>query len=118
MTPEYIAFAQETLLENGALDVYTTPIGMKKGRMGIKLTCQCRPNQATEMVRLMFKHTTTLGIRENKFKRYELTRTEQIINGIRIKTAEGYGIKRSKPEYDDIAQIAKKNNTPLSEVNP
>ena len=64
MTPEAVAFAQERLMEAGALDVFTTPIQMKKGRPGVLLTLLCLPQDREQMVRLLFQHTTTLGVRE------------------------------------------------------
>ncbi|MCL1951620.1 MAG: nickel pincer cofactor biosynthesis protein LarC, partial [Oscillospiraceae bacterium] len=64
MTGEAISFAQERLLEGGALEVFTTAVGMKKGRPGVLLTCLCRAAQREDMLRLLFRHTTTLGVRE------------------------------------------------------
>ena len=61
MTPEAVAFACETLLEQGALDVYTLAAGMKKGRPGLVLCCVCRREDADRMARLLLLHTTTLG---------------------------------------------------------
>ena len=64
MTPEQLGFALERLLEGGALDAYTIPIGMKKSRPGVMLRVICRPQQKGEMVAILFRYTTTLGIRE------------------------------------------------------
>ena len=75
MTPEALGFAQEELLAAGALDVYTTAIGMKKCRPGVMLTCMCRREQADQMKELLFRHTTTLGIREYVCSRTTLQRT-------------------------------------------
>lgn len=77
MTPEDIGFAVETLLENGALDVYTTAIQMKKNRPGVLLSVLCRPEQREHMVGLLFRHTTTLGIRETEHRRYTLERSSR-----------------------------------------
>ena len=63
-TGEAIGFAMERLLDAGALDVYWTSVGMKKNRPGILLTCMCRPLDREKMVELLFRHTTTLGVRE------------------------------------------------------
>ena len=112
MTPEELGFAMEELFRLGALDVYFTSIGMKKSRSGVMLTCMCRVQQRDEMLRCLFKHTTTLGVREYVCNRYSLTRSIDTVQteygAVRIKKAEGYGIKRSKPEYDDLAKLAEK----------
>ncbi|MCL2182231.1 MAG: nickel pincer cofactor biosynthesis protein LarC [Chitinispirillia bacterium] len=120
MTPESLAFAQETLLREGALDVWVTSIGMKKGRMGAMLSCLCGNAVKDRMVSLIFKHTTTLGIRETICRRYTLQRESTEIQTkygpVRVKSAEGYGAKKSKPEYGDIAKIAQENNLPIDAV--
>jgi len=59
MTPEAIAFAQQILFDEGAMDVYTIPIGMKKGRAGVQFICMCRIEEKEKMLSLLFKHTTT-----------------------------------------------------------
>lgn len=74
-TPEELGFAMEELFRLGALDVYFTSIGMKKSRSGVMLTCMCRVQQRDEMLRCLFKHTTTLGVREYVCNRYSLTRS-------------------------------------------
>lgn len=63
ITAEDLAFAQELLLEHGALDVYTQTLGMKKGRVGVMLTCLCAEEREEEFAQLMLKHTPTLGLR-------------------------------------------------------
>lgn len=120
MTPEELGFAMEELFRLGALDVYFTSIGMKKSRSGVMLTCMCRVQQRDEMLRCLFKHTTTLGVREYVCNRYSLTRSINTVQteygAVRIKKAEGYGIKRSKPEYDDLAKLARENDTTIAEI--
>lgn len=120
MTPEAVGFAMERLFEAGALDVYTLPAGMKKNRPGILLTCICRQKQRDELVKSMFMHTTTLGIRENKCNRYILDRTGETLNteygSIRVKKAEGWGVKREKPEYDDLAAVARKYGISIAQA--
>ena len=69
MTGEKTGFAVEKLFEAGALDVYTIPIGMKKNRPGILLRVMCRESDKEIMIRSLFKHTTTIGIREQKMQR-------------------------------------------------
>lgn len=120
MTPEALGFVQEILFAAGALEVYTIPIGMKKSRPGILLTCMCRCNDKEKMVSLLFKHTTTLGIRESISKRYTLTRTmkehETPYGVVREKVSEGYGVVRGKLEYEDLAKIAREQGMSLEEV--
>ena len=93
---------------------------MKKSRPGILLTCMCRCGDKEKMISLLFKHTTTLGIRENISRRYSLTRTmkehETPYGVVREKIAEGYGVKRGKLEYEDLAKIAREQGMSLGEV--
>ena len=120
MTPEAIGFAQEKLWEAGALDVYTTAVGMKKNRPGVLLTCICRPEQADNQAKVMLRHTTTLGVRRSTCSRYTLQRSVQTVStsygDVRIKHAEGYGIQKSKAEYEDVTAIAKSQNLTLPDV--
>lgn len=115
MTGEEIGFATEQLLGTGALDVFTTPIGMKKNRPGVLLTVLCNPKHRQTMVRQLFRCTTTLGIREENCRRYTLERrtetTETPYGPLRRKVASGYGVERQKPEYEDLARIARQNHT-------
>ena len=120
MTPEAIGYAMEELFAAGALDVYTIPIGMKKNRPGVLLTCMCKVAQREQMIRTLFRHTTTLGIRETICNRYTLDRTTDTIQTeygpVRIKRSSGWGVQREKIEYDDLARIAKEQGISLSEV--
>ena len=120
MTPEDIGFAMERLLEGGALDVFTTAIGMKKNRPGSLLTVLCREDQREEMVALLFRHTTTLGIRQTPHRRYTLERrTEQLdtkYGSVRCKLSEGYGITRRKVEYDDLARLAREQDVSITQI--
>lgn len=120
MTPEELGFTMEELFRLGALDVYFTNIGMKKSRPGVMLTCMCRSDKRDEMLRCIFKHTTTLGVREYVCNRYNLTRSIDTVQteygAVRLKKAEGYGVKRSKAEYDDLAKLARENDTTIAEI--
>ena len=99
-------------MDAGALDVFTTAIGMKKGRPGIMLTVLCRTDEKDKFAKLIFENTTTIGIRYLEESRYILKRTEENVNSkfgdVRMKISEGYGVKRVKPESDDIADITDK----------
>ena len=120
MTAEELGFVQELLMEKGALEVYTIPVGMKKNRPGTLLSCMCRREDEEEMVRLIFRHTTTLGIREHISRRFTLKRdmiqheTSQGI--VREKVSSGYGVTKSKLEYEDLADIARKQGISLREA--
>lgn len=120
MTPEAVGFVTPLLMEHGALDVYTTCVQMKKNRPGILLTCLCREEQRQELVELIFRYTSTLGIREQAFSRHILTRTERVCQTeygpVRIKEASGWGVKRKKAEYEDLAAIARKSGLSLADA--
>ena len=120
MTAEALGYAQEALLSAGALDVYTTPIGMKKNRPAILLTCMCRKEQRDDMLRCIFANTTTIGVREYVSARYTLARREESVGTeygrVRIKHASGWGVERSKPEYEDVARIARETGKPFGEI--
>ena len=120
MTPEKIGFATEEFLKAGALEAYTVPVGMKKSRPGILLSVICREDKKDTMVELIFKHTTTLGIRENVSRRYALKREiitkDTKFGNIRIKRSEGFGVTREKIEYEDLARIAREENISIEEV--
>ena len=122
MTGEAIGFAMEVLLEAGALDVFTTAIGMKKSRPGVMLTVLCWESDKEKLLPLIFKHTTTLGLREKLCNRYTLSRKEEIVQTpygpVRQKISSGYGIERSKYEYEDLAKLARENNLSLKDVTP
>ena len=120
MTAESLSFAAEILFENGALDVFTTPIGMKKSRPAVMLSCLCLPADTSRMVNLILRHTGTLGVREKSCLRRKLPRSEKTVQtpygSVRIKTAQSEGIKKSKVEYEDAARIARSQNIPLADV--
>lgn len=120
MTAEAVAFVMETLLEAGALDVWTTPITMKKSRLGTMLSLLCREEDSQRMAELLFRHTTTIGVREYACRRYTLDRTVDTVStpygDVRRKTSCGYGVTRKKYEYEDLARIARDYNMALNEV--
>lgn len=120
MTGEDIGFAMETLLSAGALDAFTTPISMKKNRPAILLTVLCREEQREDMVRLIFRHTSTLGIRESTHRRFCLNRREEQLatpyGPVRCKVSQGYGVSRRKPEYEDLSRLAREHDLPLAQV--
>ena len=120
MTAEDIGFAMERFYEAGALEVYTIPVGMKKNRPGTLLRVICEEALKQELVECMFRHTSTIGIRETATRRYVLerkTKTLQTPYGdVRVKSVSGYGTAREKYEYEDLARIARERGIGLSEV--
>lgn len=122
MTAEEIAFAAERLMEEGAKDVSLSSIQMKKGRPATLMTVMCADEEAEKerFVRLIFKYTSTIGIRELVSERYILDRESDTLStpygDVRRKTVSGYGTERSKLEYDDLARIARERNISLAEA--
>lgn len=120
MTPEEIGFAAETILAAGALEVFTVPTGMKKSRPGILLEVMCREEDRDRMLELLFLHTTTLGVREQFSRRYTMKRSIETVTtpygDVRKKVSQGYGAKRVKYEYEDLAAIARREGLSLRQV--
>lgn len=120
MTPEALAFACARLLEAGALDVYTTPGTMKKGRPGWVLTVLCDPDREQELVRSVFSHTTTNGLRARLSVKYFLTpgagQVQTQWGPVRLKLARGFGAVHAKPEFEDVAALARANGLPYQTV--
>ena len=112
MTPEDLGYAEEKLMEAGALDVYTTAIGMKKNRPGVLLSVLAKPEDRDTL--------TTLGVRETEHRRKILTRTAYEKNTpwgpVTVKCAEGWGVQREKPEFEDLRRIAEREHISLSEI--
>ena len=120
MTGEAVGFALDQLMAGGALDAFTVPIGMKKSRPGVLITVLCRAETKEAMVRLLLKHTTTLGVREFPCQRYTLSRTVETVDtpygAVRKKVSSGYGVRREKYEYEDLAKIAREQDCSIAEV--
>lgn len=120
MTGEELGFATEMLFEEGALDVFTISVDMKKNRPGFLLTCLCNEDDKEKLLNAIFKHTTTLGVRENTYNRYtmlrEINKIDTPYGEIRVKKSYGHGIKREKLEYDDLAGIARTTGKSIIEL--
>ena len=120
MTGEAIGYAFDKLFAAAALDVYPIPIGLKKSRPGHLLHVICREADKDALVRALFAHTTTIGIRENRFRRYTLDRRIETIETadgpVRRKCSTGYGVSREKFEHDDLARIADAQGLSLREA--
>ena len=120
MTGEEIGFAMDQLFKAGARDVYTQAIGMKKSRPGVLLSVICLPEDADRLAAVLMKHTSTLGIRRQDMRRYVLDRTfetaETPYGPVRVKTARGMGVTRSKAEYDDLAALAERHQVSIDTI--
>ncbi len=120
MTAEALGFAVERLFEAGALDAYTVPAGMKKSRPGVLLQAICRIQDRQAVTEALFRHTTTLGIRESVSRRYVLERSVQALDTpwgpVRRKESSGYGVSRVKYEYEDLARIAREQKISLDQA--
>lgn len=122
LNPQAIGYVFDPLFEAGALDVFTQAIAMKKSRLGTLLTVICSPEKAAECETILFRETTTLGIRRTTQQRTALDRRfEQIhteYGSVQIKIATQNGaIVNVQPEYEDCARIARKANLPWREVH-
>ena len=113
-------YVTEQLLTEGAFEVFVTGVYMKKNTPGNLITVLCSEENEDQLVRSIFHLTSTLGIRETVKNRFILERniyeTETEYGTVRRKESSGYGITRSKYEYDDLARIAKENGASLKEA--
>ena len=120
MTGEAVGCAMEKLMEGGALEVFTVSVGMKKSRPGILLKVIGTADDKEKLARLIFRHTTTIGIRETAIDRYVLDRQIETVRTpygtVRRKRSSGYGVKRVKLEYDDLVRIADERGISLQET--
>ncbi|MBD2138015.1 nickel pincer cofactor biosynthesis protein LarC [Anabaena sp. FACHB-1237] len=123
LNPQAIGYIFDALFAAGALDVFTQPIGMKKSRPGILLTVICHIEKVEVCENILFRETTTLGIRRNREKRRILQRKfEEVVTNygtVRVKVARyanSVDVINVHPEYEDCAILAREHNLPLREV--
>jgi len=120
MSPQHFELALERLFAAGALDVWLTPITMKKGRPAIALSAMALPHDETAVARAMLGETTTLGVRVRTERRHVLPRSmatvETPFGSVRVKRARTNGETRTRAEYDDVLRIARERNLPLPDV--
>ncbi len=120
VTPEIVSFAMDRLMAAGALDVYTQPIQMKKGRSGWLLTVLCEPHRAAAIEQVMFAETPTFGVRRVAMRRSKLRRRHETVEtrfgSIRIKIGERAGVVTAAPEYEDCRAAAEATGAPLRDV--
>lgn len=116
MTGEETAFACEIMMKEGALDCFVTPILMKKGRPAYMLTVLCSNTDCERFSELIFKHTTTLGIRKYTPSRYTLDREINESAGVQIKRSHGFGTTKEKIEFEDLKALALEKNISIFEA--
>ncbi|MEG4328014.1 nickel pincer cofactor biosynthesis protein LarC [Microcoleus sp. herbarium5] len=122
LTPQAIGYVFDALFAAGALDVFTAPIVMKKSRLGVLLTAICHPEFEDACEAVIFRETTTLGIRRSTQQRTILHREIQTVKTeygeVKIKIAKsGETIVNVQPEYEDCAEIARIKNISWREVH-
>ncbi len=126
LSPQAIGYVFEALFNAGAVDVFTQPIGMKKSRPGVLLTVICHPQDMEACEAVLFRETTTLGVRRLTQQRAilerEMQRVETEYGEIRVKVAWSNNsidktITNVQPEYEDCAELARVNNCSWREVH-
>ena len=121
-TPELLGYAMERLLEEGALDVFFTPIQMKKNRPGVMLSFLCRPQQLDQLAQLLLTETSAIGLRYYRADRIVLQRRivelQSEYGPVRFKEVidTGGNVLRASPEYEDCRRIAREKGIPCREV--
>jgi hypothetical protein len=121
MSPQVYAYFAEQALAAGALDVYATPVQMKKGRPGQLVTVLCAPADVRHLTDLLFRETTTIGVRTWEAQRRVLERetisVTTALGDVRMKIARRNGtLLNAAPEYEDCRRIAAERGLPLKEV--
>jgi len=120
MDAESFALACEILRENGALDVFSRSIFMKKGRMGFELNALCRKQDAQNLKDLIFTHTTAIGVREIEVAKTELkrefVRVQTKFGEIGLKISGTCQTQKAKPEFDDCKAAALAHGTTIERV--
>ena len=126
LSPQAVGYVFEALFKVGAVDVFTQAIGMKKSRPGVLLTVICHPQEIEACETVLFRETTTLGVRRFTQQRAILSREMQRVQTqygeVRVKVAWSNSLSKSaianvQPEYEDCAELARVNNRPWREVH-
>jgi uncharacterized protein (TIGR00299 family) protein len=117
-SPQVVAHVMARLLAEGARDAFTTAIGMKKGRPGVLVTALCDPGDAERLAAVLLRETPTIGLRLRDEERIELPREEAVVRlpegDVRLKVVTlPDGARRARPEYEDLAVLAKASGRPL-----
>jgi uncharacterized protein (TIGR00299 family) protein len=121
MSPALLAHARDRLLEEGALDAWIEPIGMKKGRSASKLCALAAEADEGRMAELFLEETSTLGVRATSYRRYEAgRRVEEVATSmgrVRVKVSEHGGRLKRTPEFEDVRRLAAELGLPAIEVS-
>jgi pyridinium-3,5-bisthiocarboxylic acid mononucleotide nickel chelatase len=123
LSPQAIGYVFEALFNAGAIDVFTQAVGMKKSRLGTLLTVICHPEKVPNCETIIFRETTTLGIRRSMQQRTILEREIQQVETdygvVRVKVAWAgkEAISNVQPEYEDCAQLARKHQISWREIH-
>ncbi len=119
-TPEMLGAAMERLLAEGALDVFFTPIQMKKNRPATKVSVIAPPPLAAHLASVLIAQTTTLGVRVFAAERYRAQRWTATVETpwgpVRVKVRDLFGQRQASPEYEDCLRLARAHDRPLAEV--
>lgn len=121
ITPQILGSVVQRLLEAGALDAYTVPIFMKKNRPGVQLTVLSPTEHVELLADLIFRETTTLGLRTFPVRRHELHRRHEDVDTpwgrVRVKVGElGDSVVSATPEYEDCEAVSRAHGVPLKQV--
>jgi uncharacterized protein (TIGR00299 family) protein len=120
MLPQHYELAIERIFAAGALDVWLTPIVMKKGRPAITLSAIAPPIDEEAVANAMLSETTTIGVRARRERRHVLPRSSATVEtpygAVRVKRAGSDGRSRTRAEYDDLLRIARETRLPLPEI--
>lgn len=121
LSPELVPDAAERCFAAGALDVWTVPVAMKKGRPGLVFSALARPEREAAVARAMLEETTALGVRVGRHRRYELEREERTVDvdgsPVRVKLGRLDGrIVNVAPEHDDCATVARQTGASVKSV--
>lgn len=121
LNPQLFGYVAEQALAAGALDVFATPVQMKKSRPGTLITLLAKPGDAERIARLVFRETSTIGIRTRREQRYVLPRRHEAVQTqwgeVRMKIAQIKGsVSNYSPEYEDCRRIAEQHHVPLKHV--
>lgn len=117
MNPQVYPYVMEKLFKNGAFDVWLTPVQMKKGRPGIILSCLLPDKKKKDISDLIFRETTTLGVRFIPWERIKLPRhIEKESTDLTYKVAEGKNFLKKKIEYKQAEKLSRKKDIPLKKI--
>ena len=120
MTGEDIGFARERMMADGAREVYIVPVQMKKDRPGMEINVICSAEDADRLAQSMLINTSTFGVRRTELTGYALEREARVLETefcpVRVKIGWGYGVKKFKLEYEDVAKYAKLACMPIAQA--